>query len=372
MIEPNPFLHRLRVHADQSRGHLWKLAVALLAATLISLHSASARSITGERVAESFALPVLQVLLDAAGETEGKLSRLCEAPSEAALATARDAFSNLVRAWGRVTILRFGPLTSENRFDRLFFWPDPRGIALRQVQQVLAKGAADLSALGEGSVALQGLPALEFVLFGTGASEMTNADDDFRCRMAHAIAANIVSVATETRDSWQADTEFSRTFRAPDPQSDLYRTANEVDVEVIKALTTLFQYVRMAELLPAMGDSLETARGRRAPLWRSMLTFELAAQQLTAANDLLRTAGYRNRLPEERRWVVDTIRIEIETAIRLLSEIESEPQNAFGIPDDRNNIAFALSAVARADTILLRYLTQLLGLYVGFNALEGD
>ncbi len=64
-----------------------------------------------------------------------------------------------------------GPAREDNRFERLFFWPDRRGRGLRQVQGILAEEdetATDPATLYQKSVAVQGLLALDFVLSGEG------------------------------------------------------------------------------------------------------------------------------------------------------------------------------------------------------------
>jgi len=55
-----------------------------------------------------------------------------------ALKEARNAFATTVDAWSKVEIFRFGPINEDHRFDRLFYWPDPKSIGLKQVQDALA------------------------------------------------------------------------------------------------------------------------------------------------------------------------------------------------------------------------------------------
>ena len=97
---------------------------------------------------------------------------LCAAPSQQALDAARQSFGETVDAWSAIEIIRFGPVTEENRLERMLFWPDRKGTGLKQVQAALAAKdatATDAGSLASKSVAMQGLGALEFVLFGTGA-----------------------------------------------------------------------------------------------------------------------------------------------------------------------------------------------------------
>ena len=78
------------------------------------------------------------------------------------------------------------------------FWPDRKGIALRQVQAILAKQdatATDPATLKTKSVAVQGLGALEYVLFGTGAEALALPEGDFRCDYGNAITSAVSDVA---------------------------------------------------------------------------------------------------------------------------------------------------------------------------------
>src|SRR5690606_22737995 len=96
----------------------------------------------------------------------------------------RAQFPAVVTAWSRIELYRFGPLMAQNRSDRILFWPDRKGIALRQVQAILAdKDEAALApeTLARKSVAVQGLGALEFVLHGTGSEDLATPDGAFRC-----------------------------------------------------------------------------------------------------------------------------------------------------------------------------------------------
>lgn len=336
---------------------------------------ASAQQGPGARVADEFARPAIGQLVDAAAETEEAIAGLCAAPGAEALAAARDAFARLVNGWGRVTVLRFGPLAAESRFERLFFWPDPRGIALRQVQQLLAaqeEDATSVAGLSEKSAALQGIPALEFALHGSGAEELVTPAGAYRCRYAEAVAGNIAAIASETLAGWQADALFARAFTAPGPDADLYRTGAEVDGEIVKALSTLFQYIRGAEIVPPLGEDASEGNGRRAPLWRSGLTFDLIAAQLDGARGLIAAAGYAESLPEDQRFVIDSILFELYNTIRILGEIEAEPEAAFRDEAARGKIAFANIALDHAGHLVSEQLAAALGLIMGFNALDGD
>ena len=146
------------------------------------------------RAVDGFIRPGYRHFTEEAATMEESMAMLCEAPSTESLLNAQSTFGDLVEAWSRIEIVRVGPVLDDNRFERILFYPDRKGTGLRQVQAALASGdatAADARQLASKSVAMQGLGALEFVLFGTGSETLTGTEGNYRCQYGTAIAANL-------------------------------------------------------------------------------------------------------------------------------------------------------------------------------------
>ena len=206
---------------------------------------------------------------------EINVEALCREPSEATLETARNQFRSMVVAYSRIAYLRFGPLVENNRAERLFFWPDRKGIALRQVQQILAEHdetATELTSLQGKSVAVQGLGALEFVLFGTGSETLATIEADFRCRYAWAIADALVAVSDELARAWYAGEGIARRISAPKPEYADYRSQTELLEELVSAMAFGLEAIRDQQLLPFVGRDGEDPKPKSAPFWRSGMT----------------------------------------------------------------------------------------------------
>ncbi|MCB1453955.1 MAG: hypothetical protein KDJ43_09935 [Rhizobiaceae bacterium] len=329
----------------------------------------------GAQIAVQFARPALNELTQAAEVITREIGDLCASPSAQTLSEARGAFAALVPAWGKAHVLRFGPLLAEHRMERIFFWPDPRGIALKQVQAAIAEqdeSAATPAGLSQKSAALQGLPALEFALYGSGSDDLTVAAGAYRCRFAAAIAGNIETIAGEVLAGWDDATGFASSFTGPAEDKEPYRSAAEVNGEIVRALSTQLRFIREAELLPAFGEDADKARGKRAPLWRSELTFTLVAAQLEGLRDLLNAAGYESSLEYETAWVPGSILFEIGTATNAANGVAVPPVDAFGDEEARGKINVASIAIESAAHMVTEKLAAALGLIMGFNALDGD
>lgn len=350
-------------------------STGLVALMLLVASPAIAAGSSGARVAEQFARPALAALAGSGETLVGAIGTLCAVPDAEKLEAARAAFGAVAEAWGRVSVLRFGPLATGNRFERLFFWPDPRGLGLKQIQQVLAakdESAATPEGLAQKSVAAQGLPALEFALFGTGAEKLATTDAPYRCRYAAAAARNIANVVATVREGWAQGSGFSTSFTGPAADTDPYRSQAEVDGEIVKAADTAFQYIRAAELQPPLGDAIGEANGKRAPLWRSGLSFRLVQAQVTGVHDMIATAGYAQTGPAGTSGIVAALDAELEAALTSLAGVAKPPLDAFADEADRARLGSANLALDRAGHVVADKLAPALGLTMGFNALDGD
>jgi predicted lipoprotein len=350
------------------------LLVASLSLPALAQEPPPIASDIGGRVVDAFARPVIMAFDGAASDQAEAIEGLCSTPSGQALETARDAFRVLVPAWGRVSVLRFGPLQAENRFERMFFWPDPRGVTLRQVQSLLAEEdqtATDPATLAEKSVALQGLPAIEFLLFGGGSDDLA-AGAPYRCAFAQAVARNAGAIAAQLRDGWADGTPFHTSFVAPAVDSDPYRSTSEVAGELVKALSTALQFIRAAELLPAYGETAEDARGKRAPFWRGDLTFDFVAAQVDGMIGLLEASGFLDHGDGLATGLASSIRFELRSAKNTLYGVEEPAEIAFESEADRGRIGFAMIALEGANHTLGEQFSAAIGLTMGFNALDGD
>ncbi|WP_295814148.1 imelysin family protein [uncultured Nitratireductor sp.] len=324
----------------------------------------------GRRVLENYVVPALARFRETSGALAVILNEVCAASAGNKGDAVQAGFADTLSAWAHVSVLRFGPLVAENRFERVFFWPDPRGVTLRQVQGLLASEDPLPDDLADQSVALQGMPALDYVLFGTGGEAL--ADDARRCAYAKALADNIADVAEALEGAWAEGTAFRTSFTAPAADRDPYRSTAEVAGEVVKAAGTALEFTRNAELLPALGDSVEKARGKRAPFWRSGQTFSFAAAQIEGVQKLIAAAGFVDGPSDFVNGYGGSMDFDLSHARDALEAVKTKPEAAFSQEEDRGRISYATIAMEGAKHTLNGELSGALGLVMGFNALDGD
>jgi predicted lipoprotein len=308
-------------------------------------------------------------------DLEFAVDRLCETPTAAALAEAREYFSSAVGGFSRIAFLRFGPLMSNNRMERLLLWPDPRGIALKQVQAVLAEEPQDVldpDALQLKSVALQGFNALEFVLFGTGGDELATAAGAYRCGYASAISIAIRRVAEDLEMEWSSVGTIAGRLTTPNAADPDYRSVREVLEELVGAMAHGAEGVRDTMLLPALGRDGGKPNPRSAPLWRSNSTLELAAGELIGITDMIRASGITEVAGEQGPFIADTIALEAENIRRTQTEVTGTMEEALGDRRQMQSLRYLVIYTQQMQSLIGEHLAQALGLSVGFSALDGD
>nr|WP_143161037.1 imelysin family protein [Pollutimonas bauzanensis] len=159
----------------------------------------------GKRLVQGYIAPAMRDFQQSASQLHTALQGWCAAPGTAGQQGLRDGYAQLVKSWSGIEFLRFGPLVAANRYEKINFWPDPRGITLRQAQGLLAQPSAvpDAIALASHSVAAQGLPALEYLLYRDGGLLAGQPAEEESAAQARAGAA--AQAGAQTADSKMAD-----------------------------------------------------------------------------------------------------------------------------------------------------------------------
>lgn len=345
----------------------------------------------GGRIVPAYIQPAVLDLVNRADAMSGQLLQFCSPqmqtqtalkrfdPSQVGVASSRvaDAFTGLVQAWGRVEFLRFGPLVDANRFERLSFWPDPRQVGLRQMPSVLSAYARgkrpDLAAQ---SVAVQGLPALEQLLYGKEGllvphehSREVSADSpepsapgvlvQARCDYAIDIVSHVAALGNALMMAWADTGSYGEAFINPVADNPYYRTHLEVVAESIKAMSTGLQFVEAVKIAPALKAASNGFDHRRMPWWRSKATDESIAATLDGIRLFFVSAEFDLG---DAKWAGDQFQSELAHARQLLLS---------GADDAKTWQAVRL-VVINAKRLLDEDIAPALGVGMGFNALDGD
>lgn len=348
-------------------------------------HAAIAKASLTEVIRPGYA-----AFANAAGALQGKVDALCQQPSAATLEEAKNSFAGTVAAWSKVEIIRFGPVIQDHRFERLFFWPDPKGLGLRQIQDALAKhdgSVTEPDQLAGKSVALQGLPALEYLLYGDGAETLAKAptvEDGqeplpvlggggaFRCDFALSAATNVERIAKLVVEGWREGSTYEKAFLSPTPDNPYYHAPKEVTLDLFKTFSTGIELVRDQKLGKPLGASPAEAKPKLAAFWRSGLTFANAAGNLEGVKAVFAQGGFAQVVASDSPGVENSILFDLDHAIGVLRAIDQPMAEVVTNEDTRAKIEALRVALKGAAQTAGDMISRGAGLAFGFNAMDGD
>ena len=312
----------------------------------------------------------------AATNLETSVAALCESPSGENLNATRSAFRGAVESWSRIEWLRLGPVMSENRLERILFFPDRKGTGRKQVEAAIASrqdGVTHVATLAGQSVAMQGLGALEFILFGSGSDALAAPAASHRCSFALAAASNLVDLSSEIIAGWRDGAGLVEVFLKPAPGNPLFRTDQE-------ALNLLLG--QMIHGLEAIRDTRVNAfldreypgrdRPKSALFWRSGMTVPSIRADLEGLEALFNQSGIEIVSKDSAPRLADTIRFEFRQAVRTARDLEKPVGDLLGDPETREKLLYLDYAIRIIIGRLDEEFAQAGGLAVGFSFGDGD
>jgi hypothetical protein len=314
-----------------------------------------------------------QAFADASLGITEPINNLCENPSSEHLEAVRTSFEGLVLNWSKIEIYRFGPAREANRFEKLFYWPDRRGRALRQVQNVLDSQdptALSVEKLAKKSVAVQGLLALEFALFGNDAVTLVTGNS-YRCNYAKAIAGVIAMNAHLLFNSWQGEAGYAAELMNAGQENFFYRSHGEAVQELIKAAVEQLKIVGDLKIAASIGTTTSKAKPKRAPFWRSDLTLATLKVNVNSVEKLL-DSGISDLVTKKHSKVPKSFKFALNQVKAALATTDSKWIDT--VMSDRGHKVLYRShtLLAGATQIIQVYYPRALGLVLGFNTLDGD
>ena len=313
--------------------------------------------------------PAFREFADAANQWAADTQDLCESTLGSRVYSLQTTFTRLLRLYSRVEIFRSGPLLDNHLQSRLFYWPDKRRVGERQLRTLLAD--PDVASLSEQqlagkSVAVQGFPALERLLFNEGSQPVESAP---QCHVVLTIIQHIASMASELDRAWQSDTDYVQAFLHPSAASPYFRHEDEALRSVITEIVTGLDKLVDQKLQTLLSGEARTIR--TAPLWRSRRTVAMLQGNVSGIHSLLFDAGLLQQLDRD-----EPLSTDFEYVDHLLNRL----QYTFNFADAAGQLSPAVATVFASLSAVLNDIRHTLnyqvlpplGMGVNFNADDGD
>jgi hypothetical protein len=304
-------------------------------------------------------LPRFEALADTTQALAETSAQACDPQS----APLRAAYGAAFDAWVTASHLRFGPTEVDDRAFALAFWPDGRGATPRALASLIDAQdpvAASPDSYHDVSVAARGFYALEFLVYDDAL--MVAGDPDYHCTLIRTISADIAATSAAILNGWRSG--YADALANPGPDAP-YRSDNEAVQELLKALTTGLEFTSDSRLGRPMG-TFDRPRPTRAEAYRSQRSARHVMLSLASLRDL---AG---RLAATDDTLAATLDRQFAQALSRIEGLDDPAFAGVAAPQSRLRIEVIQQSVDTIRTTVDTDLAPVLGVAVGFNALDGD
>ncbi len=311
---------------------------------------------------------------------------MCESPSEASLEKTRQAYQKTMDAWIGVQHLRFGPVELFDRYHRYQLWPDKHNTGNKQLRKLLAKADPELLTIeynfNRTSVAVQGLSAVEKLLFSKGRGIALYVDDNhqanYRCLLITAISRNLNKMSQALSDTWQskpAPLQLMLTAAEVSLHDNMDEASmigrKEVAIGFFNNLYTQVQSVIDQKLQRAMGKHFTKSKPRYLESWRSQRSLRNITLNIQALESLY-NIGFSSHLNLQGQALNNDIHQAFKEIHQAVAMIDQPLNLAIDDAQQYLKVTALQQSVRRLQSLLTGPLPKALDIPLGFNSLDGD
>lgn len=360
-----------------------KRILLLILLALVNVHPAAAfdDAAVAKRVLKSHILPGYERFAAAATLFAEEAGDLCRSPSAQALKQARAGARKALLAWGRIEHIRFGPISEQQRFDRLVFYPDQRGVAAKQISRLLRRKDSNALApdkLAHASVAVQGFTAIDLLLFGKGSEALAerSAAGSYRCQYVAALARTVAATATETYKAWTGG--YAQTWLQPGKDNAAFLSVAETTRALLRAYVTELEVVRFQRLTPVLSGDGKSGHHAKPLFAHSGLGMAFVLANVEGVRDLLTGSGFTDPAlatdDKERSAmsVLGSVVTDLGFALRSGRNAMGVAPDVFASMPAREMLEPMIYSLKNAEETGRGALGALTGSSLGFNSLDGD
>ena len=330
--------------------------------------------------AEGVIVPGYANLKNQSGAFQNQVDSFCiEAPgnrTENELDALKESWKAVMDDWMRLQVIRFGPVTENNRQFSMQFWPDPGnkvGVAAEQL--VAGSLELDETLISGSTTQSQGLPILEYLLFagnsGNPLTDFNSSDGQRRCELLSAVATYQHNLAATIHNTWVDSyaTELSH------PGGASYTTQEEAIEELINSMVEFLEIIKGNKLGDPLGTS--TPNPQAAESYRSENSINNIINNLLGLRDLYRgdeNDGFDDYLKNSLE--TKTLDTQMEDLIQQsISAAETISLPLTDAVSDANQKAL-VQALELQISMLISFIkndfASAMNANIGFNANDGD
>lgn len=354
------FLHNLPLYMVVTLG------VSVLAGCSV-LGGADTRT-TAQRLADDAVEPAYQQWQMRSQHIATMVREACarEALDPAMLTDMRAGWREDALAWSYLQSMQPGPVTPVS--VRVSYWPDKKDLVGHQVNNWLKQPVPTVAELSEQSVTLQGLSAMEFMLFDARFDWMQPGEKNRLCPRVQVIAERQQQLATETLHAWQQEQGAGMRGAVPNAR---YATESEALAEVLKANVSGLE-VAHKKLVAALGEKYP--QPYLAEYWRSGLSLSSARAVIEGSRSLWQS-GLAAAVEKQDKALAGKVTARYTEVLEndlLAADPTPVLTELLKTPAGRESVAALANQMKDLHLTYARDVSKALQIPLGINAHDGD
>jgi len=322
-------------------------------------------------------VPGYTFLFESTMSFNSQIRQFCSYDANLTVADLRLGYHDVMDKWQALQWLKTGPGETLLRNHRFQMWPDKHGTGARQTRKILIEkdtAVFEPKRFATGSVAVQGLPIVERLLFDTSETAqplrgMNKQVDslDFRCLFLQTVSQNLVQIAGELEAEWKG--AYRTAIQTPGEANDYYESPRAATANFLSLISTQLIFMVDNKLKSPLGllKKNQKVRYKKSESWRSERSIRNIKLNLSA----LHAAFVSNLDPlitdDGRKRYYQTIWREVELVFSQLPDSIVD-----SIDEQHEKLLEATENLSMLQQVITQELSAELELPLGFNGLDGD
>jgi uncharacterized protein len=311
------------------------------------------------KFADDYAVPRFQALARATHVQADAWAAACAAKRPKADAL-RKAYVGVSEAWSNIEYIHIGPAAVALRAERFNWWIDKTNATGKALDAMLAADPATLTPekLATGSVAGQGLPIVERLLYAKGAKLDTK-----RCAVGAAVARGQAAIADGIVADWTAPDGTRAALAANTRWRFAFADAKEAASVIMTDLVAGLESLKDFKVARVFHDDTNAAAPRMAEAAIAGRSLVLIRRNLAAIHEGLQY--FLADATDAQKYQLDTAFADAEKSLDMLEKAKGEKLRTAAAQR-------ALAAFSGLSQQAMAILPAATGLTLGFNNLDGD